>query len=274
MTEHVPDPASDQNSASSHGSASGLPKHVAIIMDGNNRWSRLRNEPGISGHRAGAVAARRAVNLCADRGIQYLSLFVFSSENWYRPRKEVNGLMALFLNVLQRQEVNKLHDRNIRLKFIGSRQRFSPKLIRLMDDAEALTRNNTGMTVVVAADYGGRWDITQATRRIAEAVEKGQLTAAQVDENLIQRHISIGDGPSPDLCIRTGGEQRISNFLLWHFAYTELYFSSVFWPDFDAEHLDMALRDFAQRQRRFGTTTSSLADEEEANKLYQEYRPC
>ncbi len=234
--------------------ADSLPRHIAIIMDGNNRWSKARGEAGISGHRAGAMAARTVVNLCADRGIEYLTLFVFSSENWGRPRKEVDSLMALFLNVLQRQEVKKMHERNIRLKFIGSRQRFPPRLLQLMEKAELLTADNSGMTVVVAADYGGRWDIVQATRRIAEAVEAGEVSAAQVDESLFQRCISLGDAPAPDLCIRTGGEQRISNFLLWQLAYTELHFTPVFWPDFDAHHLETALQDFGSRQRRFGAT--------------------
>src|SRR5690606_15943000 len=201
------------------------------------------------GHRAGAVTARRIVDLCAARGVSYLTLFVFSSENWSRPRREVNGLMALFLNVLQRQEVNRLHERNVRLCFIGARERFNDKLRRLMEEAEALTADNTGMTVIVAADYGGQWDIAQAARRLAREVAAGRVDADAIDEAAVQRYISLSELPPPDLCIRTGGEQRISNFLLWQFAYTELYFTDTFWPDFDEAELDRALDDYARRQR-------------------------
>lgn len=235
-----------------------LPRHIAIIMDGNNRWAKLAQQPGSSGHRAGALAARRIVNLCADKGIHYLTLFVFSSENWSRPRREVNGLMALFLNVLQRKEVNNLHERNIRLRFIGNREKFSAKLRRLMQEAESLTANNTGMTVVVAADYGGRWDIAQAARKLAARVAEGALRVEDIDESSVQNAISLGDVPMPDLCIRTGGEQRISNFLLWQFAYTELYFTETYWPDFDERELDLALANYASRQRRFGKVSEQV----------------
>lgn len=230
----------------------GVPRHIAIIMDGNNRWARRNNQSGSAGHRAGALAARKIVNLCADRGIEFLTLFVFSSENWARPPREVNGLMALFLDVLQRKEVNKLHDRNIKVRFIGNRERFPEKLRQLMQAAEEMTAGNTAMTVAVAADYGGRWDIAEAARAIAREVQAGRLIPDDVDEALMQRYISLGDAPMPDLCIRTGGEQRISNFLLWQFAYTEFYFTSTLWPDFDEADLDHALRDYAGRQRRFG----------------------
>jgi len=235
-----------------------LPRHIAVIMDGNNRWSKKHKKNGISGHRAGAVAARSLVDLCLKRNIEVLTLFVFSSENWLRPKKEVNSLMALFLNVLQKNEINKLHKQNIKIRFIGSRERFTEKLLGLMDAAEKLTSDNTGMIVVVAADYGGQWDITNAAKNLAMKVESGDLKAADIDEELLQQNMAAGDLPMPDLCIRTGGEQRISNFLLWQFAYTEFYFTETFWPDFDGKEFDKALMDFAGRQRRFGKVSDQV----------------
>lgn len=229
-----------------------FPQHIAIIMDGNNRWSKLHHQSGLSGHRAGADAARKLVYLCVDKNINFLTLFVFSSENWSRPQKEVNGLMALFLSVLQRKEVDNLDVRNIKLQFIGNRVRFSSKLQRLMLEAEELTVNNTGMTVIVAADYGGRWDIANAASAIAHEVEQGRLTANEVNVETVHKYIALGDVPMPDLCIRTGGEKRISNFLLWQLAYTEFYFTDTLWPDFGSEELEEALNDFAGRQRRYG----------------------
>ena len=227
-------------------------QHVAIIMDGNNRWARARGLPAKSGHRHGAEAAKLIVNACIDNNIPYLTLFAFSSENWMRPVKEVQGLMALFLGVLQRNEINQLHKSNVRIQFIGNRSDFSGKLRANMADAENLTRNNTGTTVIVAADYGGRWDIVNASREIAGKVKAGELDPEAVDVDLFNRHIQIGDYPEPDLCIRTGGEHRISNFLLWQFAYTELYFTDCLWPDFGEKEFAEALEDFARRQRRFG----------------------
>ena len=235
-----------------------LPRHIAVIMDGNNRWSRQQNRSGISGHRAGAVAARNLVGLCLEKQIEVLTLFVFSSENWLRPKQEVNSLMALFLNVLQKNEITKLHKQNIKLRFIGSREHFADKLLGLMDAAEKLTMNNTGMTVVVAAGYGGHWDITNAAREIAREVAAGRLDPEAVDEEIVQQHIAIGDLPMPDLCIRTGGEQRVSNFLLWQFAYSEFYFTETFWPDFGEKELDAALADYAGRQRRFGKVSDQV----------------
>lgn len=227
-------------------------------MDGNNRWSKQHNKNGISGHREGAVAARNLVDLCLKKQIEVLTLFVFSSENWLRPKKEVNSLMALFLNVLQKNEISKLHKQNIRLRFIGSRDRFSPKLLALMDAAEKLTAGNTGMIVVVAADYGGHWDMANAARKIAERVVAGELKPVDIDEDVVGQHIAIGDLPMPDLCIRTGGEQRLSNFLLWQFAYTELYFTDTYWPDFGEAAFEKALKDFAGRQRRFGMVSDQV----------------
>ena len=234
------------------GPKSNVPRHIAIIMDGNNRWAKARGLSGLAGHRAGAEAAREIVNACVSRQIGYLTLFAFSSENWLRPSKEVQGLMALFLTVLKRNEIRQLHKNNVRLQFIGSRSGFSRKLRDNMQEVEQLTSANTGTTLTVAADYGGRWDIANAVQEIATEVEAGRLSAGQIDVDLVQQHICLGSLPMPDLCIRTGGEKRISNFLLWQMAYTELYFTDCFWPDFDEEQLQISLDDYAGRQRRFG----------------------
>lgn len=235
-----------------------LPRHIAIIMDGNNRWSKQHNNSQLSGHRKGALQSRIITNYCADLGIEYLTLFVFSSENWLRPKKEVSSLMALFLSVLQQREVNKLHDRNIKINFIGDSSRFPKKLQEKMHIAKELTKNNTGLTVNVAANYGGRWDIVNAAKEIAEKVKQGSLEPDEINQKLLQKHISIGDISEPDLCIRTGGEKRISNFLLWQFAYTELYFTDTFWPDFSKKEFDLALENYAKRQRRFGMVSEQV----------------
>lgn len=233
-------------------SAEQTPQHIAIIMDGNNRWARAKGLPPKSGHRYGAQAARDIVNSCINRDIKFLTLFAFSSENWLRPAKEVQGLMALFLSVLKRKEINQLHRNNVRLQFIGNRSGFSQKLQNNMREVEQLTEKNTGTTVIVAADYGGRWDITDAARRLASDVLSGNLKLSDIDSDLLQVYTSLGMYPDPDLCIRTGGEHRISNFLLWQFAYTELYFTDCYWPDFNDQQFQLALDDFASRQRRFG----------------------
>ena len=230
-----------------------LPRHIAIVMDGSNRWAKSRDLPAKSGHRFGAEVAREAVYSCLARDIKYLTLFAFSSENWLRPRKEVQGLMALFLTVLKRKEITQLHKRNVRLQFIGNRSNFSQKLQKNMREVEELTRNNTGMTVIVAADYGGRWDIANAMTSIVDKVTSGELSADAIDVDLVSQHTSTSYYPDPDLCIRTGGEHRISNFLLWQFAYTELYFTDCYWPDFDDAQFQLALDDFANRQRRYGS---------------------
>lgn len=205
-----------------------------------------------SGHRYGAQAAREIVNSCVNRNIKYLTLFAFSSENWLRPAKEVQGLMALFLSALKRNEINQLQKSNVRLRFIGNRASFSPKLQENMREVELLTKHNTSTTVTVAADYGGRWDMAHAARTLAAEVEAGRLSSDAIDIELMHQHTSLGHYPDPDLCIRTGGEHRISNFLLWQFAYTELYFTDCYWPDFDDREFALALDDFASRQRRFG----------------------
>ena len=232
---------------------SELPQHIAIVMDGNNRWAKSRDLPVRSGHRFGAEAAREVVNSCLARDIKYLTLFAFSSENWLRPKREVQDLMALFLTVLKRKEIRQLHRRNVRLEFIGNRSSFPQKLQDNMREVEELTHNNTGMTVIVAADYGGRWDIANAFTSIVGKVSSGELSADAIDVDLLHQHMSSSSYPDPDLCIRTGGERRISNFLLWHFAYTELYFSDCYWPDFDDTQFQIALDDFAKRQRRYGS---------------------
>lgn len=228
------------------------PQHIAIIMDGNNRWAKSRGLAPKSGHRYGAQAAREIVNSCISRNIRFLTLFAFSSENWLRPAKEVQGLMALFLSVLKRNEINQLHKNNVRLQFIGNRSSFSQKLQNNMREVEQLTEKNTGTTVIVAADYGGRWDIANAAKRLVNDVNSGNLKQSDIDSELLHNYTSLSMYPDPDLCIRTGGEHRISNFLLWQFAYTELYFTDCYWPDFDDQQFQLALDDFASRQRRFG----------------------
>ena len=231
---------------------SETPQHIAVVMDGNNRWARARGLSAKSGHRHGAEVAREIVNSCIARNIKYLTLFAFSSENWLRPIKEVRGLMALFLSVLKRKEIIQFHKLNVRFQFIGNRASFSQKLQAHMRDVEELTRDNTGTIVIVAADYGGRWDISNALKSIARKIESGEISSDSIDSDLVQQYTSIGQYPDPDLCIRTGGEHRISNFLLWQFAYTELYFTDCFWPDFDDQQFQLALDDFASRQRRYG----------------------
>lgn len=238
-------------------SADSRPRHVAIIMDGNNRWAKARRLKGVAGHKAGVDAVRAVVETCAREGVEVLTLFAFSSENWRRPKDEVSALMKLFLFALER-EVRKLHRNDIRLRIIGDRSAFSSALRGHMEAAEKQTRDNSRMTLVIAANYGGHWDITQATRQVAEQVRAGQLAPCDITVDLIQQHLSIGDLPMPDLMIRTAGEQRISNFMLWHLAYTELYFSPVYWPDFQEAEMRKALQAYAGRQRRFGQTDDQI----------------
>jgi len=230
-----------------------LPRHVAIIMDGNGRWAKRRMLPRYMGHREGVKAVRRAVEYCRKRDIEVLTLFAFSSENWRRPESEVGLLMELFVRTL-RKEVARLHKNGVRMRFIGDRSAFDQKLQSLMDSAETQTAGNTGMTLAIAVNYGGRWDIADAARRLAVQVARGELDAQAIDSERLGQELSITDLPEPDLFIRTGGEQRISNFLLWQLAYTELYFTDLLWPDFNAAAFDEALSSFAGRQRRFGKT--------------------
>ncbi|MDX1551752.1 MAG: polyprenyl diphosphate synthase [Marinobacter sp.] len=239
-------------------SAGSRPRHVAIIMDGNNRWAKARRLKGVAGHKAGVKAVRSVVETCAREGVEVLTLFAFSSENWRRPEDEVSALMRLFLFALER-EVKKLHRNDICLRIIGDRSAFSTNLQEHMNRAEELTRDNTRMTLVIAANYGGHWDITQASRKVAEKVRTGELAPSDITDDLIQQHLSIGDLPMPDLMIRTAGEQRISNFMLWHLAYTELYFSPVYWPDFREQEMSQALQAYAGRKRRFGQTDDQIA---------------
>jgi undecaprenyl diphosphate synthase len=230
-----------------------LPRHVAIIMDGNGRWAKRRGLPRYAGHPAGVEAVRRVVEACVVRQIPVLTLFAFSSENWRRPAKEVNLIMDLFIRSL-RKEVRRLDRNQVKLKVIGDRGAFSKKLQNQIAEAELQTASNQGLLLQVAANYGGRWDITQAARRLAESVAAGELSADQVDEQTLAKHLSFADLPEPDLFIRTGGEKRISNFLLWQCAYTELYFTDMLWPDFDDQALEVAIQDYLGRQRRFGRT--------------------
>lgn len=230
-----------------------LPRHVAIIMDGNGRWAKQRYLPRIAGHRAGVESVRATVENCAKRKIEALTLFAFSSENWRRPEQEVGMLMDLFLTALQRETRN-LHQNNVRIRIIGERTVFSSKLQKQIDEGERITANNTGLTLNIATNYGGRWDIVNAVRQLSLRIERGELKASEVTEQTLQSFLTLQDIPEPDLFIRTGGEQRLSNFLLWHLAYTELYFTDTLWPDFKDDAFAMALTSFAKRQRRFGRT--------------------
>ncbi|MGE0081825.1 MAG: polyprenyl diphosphate synthase [Thiohalomonadaceae bacterium] len=232
---------------------SRLPRHVAMIMDGNGRWARKRFLPRFAGHQAGLETVRLMVKLCLEKGIETLTLFAFSSENWRRPPEEVGLLMDLFLNALER-EVRKLNEYGVRLRIIGDRSAFGAELQRRIAEAEELTAGNTALNLVIAANYGGRWDIAQAARRLAEAVRDGRLDPADITSDRLAGELSLADLPEPDLFVRTGGEQRVSNFLLWQLAYAELYFTPILWPDFDAAAFEDALASFAARQRRFGRT--------------------
>ena len=234
------------------------PQHVAIIMDGNGRWARSHGLPRPAGHRASVKVVRKVVEECARRRVGYLTLFAFSSENWRRPPDEVGMLMNLFLDALER-EVADLHRNGVRLRFMGNRELLGAGLAQRMADAEALTAANTGLVLIVALAYGGRWDITQACRSLAVDVAAGVLRAADIGEAQVAGRLALAGLPDPDLLIRTGGEQRISNFLLWNLAYTEMYFSDVLWPEFGAAHLDAAFEFFARRERRFGKTSAQLA---------------
>ncbi|MDT8408310.1 MAG: polyprenyl diphosphate synthase [Wenzhouxiangellaceae bacterium] len=233
-------------------SATGdLPRHLAIIMDGNGRWAARRGKPRTYGHQAGTEAARNIVRAVAERGISTLTVYAFSTENWSRPRHEVQRLMSLFRKALDR-EVDKLHNNNVRLNFIGRREAFSKRLQQGMARAELLTRENTGLVLNIAANYGGRPDIADAARGLAEQVRRGELEPEQIDEARLAAAMALGKQPEPDLFIRTGGERRLSNYLLWNLAYTELYFCDTLWPDFTELDLDLALDDYARRERRYG----------------------
>lgn len=230
-----------------------LPRHVAIVMDGNGRWAKQRFLPRIAGHKAGVDATRRIVEFAAKRGIEVLSLFTFSSENWKRPSEEVENILNLFLQALQ-SDASHLHQNNVRLRIIGNTSAFSPKLQEHILAAEKLTINNTGLNLIIAANYGGQWDIYNATQQLAQQVAAGTLQANDITPELLQKNLALHDLPDPDLFIRTGGEQRISNFFLWQLAYAELYFPAIYWPEFNETEFDKAIAYFANRQRRFGLT--------------------
>lgn len=222
-------------------------------MDGNGRWARARQKPRHAGHRAGVKAVRATVESAARHGVEVLTLFAFSSENWGRPEEEVRSLMTLFIEALRR-EVDELHRNNVRLRLIGARDLLNPGLVRKFAAAEEKTAANTGLLLNVAVAYGGRWDILHATKRLAARVERGEICVEDIDEATLASEMQLADCPEPDLLIRTGGEQRISNFLLWNLAYAELWFTDVLWPDFDEHEFERALHFFAQKQRRFGHT--------------------
>ena len=228
-----------------------LPKHVAIIMDGNHRWAKKRRLPGAAGHRAGAKNVRPIAELCADLGVDSLTLFAFSTENWNRPQPEIDLLMDLMRAVF-RNDLDELSQRGVRLRIIGKRERFPEDLQEQMTDAEALTANNTKMSLNIAANFGGRWDIANAAKKLAFMVKEGNIRPDDIDEDSFSSHLSLECMVRPDICIRTGGDHRLSNFLLWDMAYTELFFTECFWPDFDEEMLNVAFDWFYERKRRFG----------------------
>lgn len=237
-----------------------VPKHVAIIMDGNGRWATNRYLPRVAGHAKGVETVRKVVKACITRGVGYLTLFAFSSENWRRPADEVSVLMRLFATALER-EVDKMHANGIRLRVVGDLSRFDARLLELIAHAEKKTEANVQLTLTICANYGGRWDLMQATNRMVSE-HPGQTDYAESD---LAPYLAMAYAPEPDLFIRTGGEQRISNFLLWQLAYTELYFTDIFWPDFDAAALDEAITSYQQRERRFGRTSAQLVEVRKAS---------
>jgi undecaprenyl diphosphate synthase len=232
---------------------SGVPRHIAVIMDGNGRWAAARALPRTAGHGMGVRSVKQTVENCAQRGIEVLTLFAFSSENWQRPREEVSMLMNRFLEALD-EEIEGLHSNGVRLRFIGNLQQLSTALRERMEAAMRLTAQNAGMTLVIAVAYGGRWDIATAARELARRCVAGEIQSEAIDDVAMGSQLALAGLPDPDLLIRTGGEQRISNFLLWNLAYTELYFCDTLWPDFGARELDAAIEHFSRRQRRFGLT--------------------
>ncbi len=239
-----------ENNETVHGD---LPKHIAIIMDGNGRWARKRLLPRVAGHRSGVKVVRDIVQYCAKHSIKALTIFAFSSENWKRPKSEVSALMELFFTSLEK-EVKSLNENNVRMQFIGNRSNFSEKLQNKIKSSEKLTQSNEGLVLSIAANYGGRWDITNAMKTIITDIDNGVLSKDSITEESISQYMSLSSLPEPDLFIRTGGEQRISNFLLWQLAYSELYFTNTLWPDFNEDEMEKAIQDYMTRQRRFGHT--------------------
>lgn len=238
-----------------------LPRHVAIVMDGNGRWAQRRKLPRRAGHPAGVESVKEIIEVAIARGIKILTLFAFSSENWKRPQSEVNLIMDLFMRALQR-EAKKLHRNNVHLRIIGDRSAFSEKLQQRINQVEELTEGNSGLMLQIAANYGGRWDVTEAAKALARQAVSGELDVESITEESLSSQLSFADLPDPDLFIRTGGEQRISNFLLWQSAYSEFYFSELLWPDFREQAFDQALQAYAGRQRRFGRTGEQVEDEQ------------
>ncbi|WP_165312091.1 polyprenyl diphosphate synthase [Vibrio ziniensis] len=238
-------------------SQEALPQHIAVIMDGNGRWAKEQGKPRVFGHKNGVSSVRKTISTAARLGIKAITLFAFSSENWRRPEDEVGLLMELFMTVLT-TEVKKLHKNKLRLRIIGDKSRFSERLQNKIAQAEELTKDNTGMLINIAANYGGQWDITQATRSIAEKVAHGELVPSDITEETIREHLTMSDIPAVDLMIRTGGECRISNFMLWQLAYAELYFTPTYWPEFGEESLVEAVTWFVNRERRFGCTGEQI----------------
>lgn len=238
-------------------SSQDLPQHIAVIMDGNGRWAKKRHQPRLFGHRAGVKAVRETITCAARLQIPAITLFAFSSENWKRPKEEVSVLMDLFLASLTK-EIGKLHENNLKLQVIGNKSQFSDKLQKKIQEAESLTQDNTGTVINIAANYGGQWDITQAFKNIALKIESGDVQAADITEDLIGEKLCLAGLPPVDLMIRTSGEQRISNFLLWQIAYAELYFTDIFWPDFNQAEMLKAISWFVERERRFGCTSEQL----------------
>jgi len=247
-----------QSSTSIIPDAPTVPNHIAIIMDGNGRWAKQRFMPRVAGHQRGVEALREVIKASRDIGVGYLTVFAFSSENWRRPADEVSFLMSLFLKMLER-EISKLHQNNIRLRIIGDRSRFGEKLRQTMLAAEQLTANNSSLTLTIAANYGGRWDVMQATKKMLG--DHPEIAQSFSEEDL-QPYLSMSGIPEPDLFIRTGGEQRISNFMLWQLAYTELYFTDVLWPAFGRKELEVAIDSYQKRERRFGRTSEQLTEQQ------------
>lgn len=237
------------------------PRHLAVIMDGNGRWATKRFLPRAAGHARGVQAVRRVVEACGKRGVEYLTLFAFSSENWRRPEDEVSLLMRLFVQTLEK-EVDKLNEQGVRLRVVGELSAFEPRLQDLIRAAEQRTEKNSALNLTIAANYGGRWDILQAVQRLLRERPELAETPQEVNEEALSAHLSMSWAPEPDLFIRTGGEQRISNFLVWQLAYTELYFTDRYWPDFDAREIDAAFEWYRSRERRFGRTSAQLAQSE------------
>jgi undecaprenyl diphosphate synthase len=251
------DKTGNSNTAAALAGQSATPQHVAVIMDGNGRWAKSRGLPRVAGHRKGVERVRDMVSACAEKGIKYLTLFAFSSENWRRPPQEVQLLKELFLSALE-NEIKKLHKNNVRFRVIGDVERFGEKITERIRQSETLTQNNSSLTLTIAANYGGRWDIAQACAELARRAVRGEIDPGAITEDSFAPYLSMAGAPEPDLFVRTGGEQRISNFLLWQLAYTEMYFTPVLWPDFDRAQFEQALDSFAGRQRRFGLTGDQI----------------